>query len=148
MPDINDIYQSNSQWLRASDLQGTKPVVTIEGVEMSEFKERNGTTKQQIVLRFVGKDKKLGLNLTNARRIADLIGSGNTDDWVGYSIKLYSEKVEFNGQMVDAIRIFPDLPEQNGRQAQAASAQFAPPQHTGPNVNVPPTPKADDDIPF
>src|SRR5258705_13721671 len=97
---LNDIYESSSQWLKADDLAGQKPVVTIESADVRE-NTYDGQTKKQIVLSFVGKDKKLGLNFTNASKIAELTGTEDFDEWVGVSIKLYTDKVKFENRMVN-----------------------------------------------
>lgn len=117
---VDSIYKSNSNFLKAADLQGTKPVLEIESAEVQES-TYNGVTKQQIVLTFVGKEKVLGLNVTNARRISQLIGTGEIEEWAGWRIKLYTDQTEFEGKTVDCIRVFPDLPEQNGNKAQQFS---------------------------
>lgn len=107
---LNDIYGSNSQWLKAEDLQGAKPVVTIASAEVKE-NTYNGETKKQIVLTFEGKDKQLGLNFTNASRIVELLGTENFEEWVGASIKLFTDKTTLaDGRTVPCIRIFPELP--------------------------------------
>jgi hypothetical protein len=108
---LSEIYGNNSQWLKAADLAGGKPVCTIENAEVRE-NTYNGETKKQIVLTFEGKEKVLGLNVTNARRIADLIGTTDFHKWIGYKIKLFVDKTDMDGKTVDCIRIFPDLPEQ------------------------------------
>jgi hypothetical protein len=122
---IDQIYKSNSSFLKAEDLiidgKATKPVVEIEAAEVRE-NTYQGETKSQIVLSFVGKEKVLGLNVTNARRIAQLIGP-DTDEWAGYRIKLYVDQTQLQtGQVVDCIRIMPDLPEQTNQKAKAAVA--------------------------
>lgn len=107
---LNDIYGSNSQWLKAEDLQGAKPVVTIETAEVKE-NTYNGETKKQIVLKFQGKEKQLGLNFTNASRIVELLGTEDFNQWVGASIKLYTDTTTLaDGRKVPCIRIFPELP--------------------------------------
>lgn len=121
MSNIDDIYASSSNYLKAADLQGSKPVVEIESAEVKE-NTYNGETKTQVVLTFTGKDKVLGLNKTNARRIAGLIGTNDFNEWVGWRIKLYVDQTEFDGKTVDCIRIFPDLPEQANEKAKAATA--------------------------
>lgn len=134
---LNDIYESKSNFLKAADLQGGKPIVTIEKAEVVE-NTYDGETKKQIVLTFSGKDKVLGLNFTNASRIAELTGTEDFQDWVGTSIKLYVEQVKFQNKMVDAIRIFPELP-------QGINPNTPPPaQYTGAAT----APATDDDIPF
>ena len=123
MSKLNEIYGGSSQWLKAEDLQGQKPIVTIETAEVRE-NTYDGQVKSQIVLTFVGKDKQLGLNFTNAQRIAELTGSEDFSDWVGTSLKLYVEKVKFQDKMVDAIRIFPELPDQKAVAATAKAPEF------------------------
>ena len=118
---LNDIYESSSKFLKAADLQGNKPVVEIETAEVRE-NTYDGQTKKQIVLTFAGKDKVLGLNFTNATRIAQLIGTENHEDWAGWRIRLYVDQTKVEGRVVDCIRIFPDLPEQVNERAKAAAA--------------------------
>ena len=72
MTSINDIYQSNSQWLKSVDLQGTVQRVTIESAVMGSVFD-----KPQAILSFTGKDKKLGLNITNARTLGEAFGTGD-----------------------------------------------------------------------
>lgn len=119
---LSDIYESNSQFLKAKDLNGQKPVVEIESAEIKE-NNYGEEKKKQIVLQFVGKEKVLGLNFTNATRISQLIGTEDFEEWVGWRIRLYTDQTKLqNGQTVDCIRIFPDLPEQTNAKAKAASA--------------------------
>lgn len=132
---LNDIYESNSQWLKSADIKGRQPIVTIASAEVRENNYDNDI-KKQIVLTFEGKDKQLGLNFTNASKIAELTGTEDYKDWVGTSIKLYVEKVKGPQGMVDGIRIFPELPNGNGLQEPAAMAAA----FSGPAT--------DDDIPF
>lgn len=100
MPNINDAFPSN--YLKASDLQGAQPVVTIDRVDV----EPVGRDKEmKPILYFQGKEKGLVLNKTNARNIANLAGSPNTEDWHGFQIRLYATHVEFAGEQVEAIRI-------------------------------------------
>ena len=132
---INEVYSSSGGFLKADDLGTAKPTVTISGIEITErdYNDGNGL-KKQIVLSFHGKEKKLGLNFTNASKIAELIGSPNTDDWIGKTIKLFVEKVKVGTEMKPSIRIWPELPEQK---------QVEPVEMTG-------TPKPDEngDIPW
>lgn len=132
---LNDIYESNSNWLKAEDIKGHQPIVTIATAEVHE-NDYNGDKKKQIVLTFEGRDKKLGLNFTNAAKIAELTGSEEYQDWIGVTLKLYVEKVKGPQGMVDGIRVFPELP--NGK------AAAAPQQFSGPAT----APAPDDDIPF
>jgi hypothetical protein len=74
--------------------------VTIESVEVQKFDEG-----EKPVLHFVGKDKTMVLNKTNASRIIEAIGDDESDTWIGWSIVLYPTKVDYAGKRVDAIRI-------------------------------------------
>lgn len=122
---IDDIYKSSSKFLKASDLNGSKPIVEIETAEVHE-NTYNGEAKKQVVLSFVGKEKVLGLNVTNARRIAQLTGTTDFHQWEGYRLKLYVDQTELDGKTVDCIRIFPDLPEQSDEIKERAAIQGQP----------------------
>jgi hypothetical protein len=101
---INDVY-GDSVWLRAADLKGIKVRVKIADWDMTQFKNRDGSTKNQVVLTFVGKQKKLGLNVTNSKMIASMHGD-DTEGWIGKEIVLMPTKtMDANGQLVDCIRI-------------------------------------------
>jgi len=112
MPRINEVYSSSGGFLKADDI--TKPTVaTIESVEMTTTDYNDGKgPKSQLVVSFVGKEKKLGLNFTNANKIAELTGSDDSDDWIGVTLKLHVEKVKVGAEMKPSIRIWPELPEQ------------------------------------
>lgn len=136
---LNEIYSSNSNFLKAEDLQGKKPALTISTAEVVE-KDYGEGPKKQIVLGFSQTDKVLGLNFTNASKIAELTGTEDFNRWVGTTIKLYVEKVKFNNRLVDAIRIFPELP--------TGIRPDAPQQFSGPATATAPAIDDDDSIPF
>lgn len=101
---INDVY-GNTEWLRAADLQGKKVRVKISDWDMTAFKQMDGTTRNQIVLSFDGKEKKLGLNKTNSKMIASMYGD-DTEQWIGKEIILCPQKtMNQQGNLVDCIRI-------------------------------------------
>lgn len=132
MPSINDAFPSN--YLKASDIRGAEPVVTIDHVAY----EPVGRQKQmKAVIYFKGKEKGLVLNKTNATKITQLAGSDMTEDWDGVRIKLYATDTEFGGETVECIRVKAAPPA-----SRTAPAPVAPP---------PAEPIADvtaDDIPF
>lgn len=78
MAKVSDIYQS--AWLKAEDLLGKAPKVTIESATTQEFKNQDGTKERKIVLSFVGKAKKLILNKGQAGTLVKLYGD-ETDAW-------------------------------------------------------------------
>ena len=94
----NEAFPGN--FLKAADLQGKRVTVTIAKVVLEDIGDE---TKP--VLHFVGKEKGLVLNKTNANMIAEITGTDEMDDWAGAAIVLYPTKVDFQGKRVDATRI-------------------------------------------
>jgi hypothetical protein len=91
-----------SAYLKASDLGSNAPVVTIDRIEV----EPVGRDKEmKPIVYFVGKEKGLVLNKTNGRKIAELVGSKDTDDWHGCQIRIYATETEFGGETVECIRV-------------------------------------------
>jgi hypothetical protein len=108
-------------FLKAEDLGAASPVVTIDHYKVDKV----GDDRKPILF-FVGKDRPLVLNVTNANRITEIMGTDEMDDWVGKQIRLYVTKVDYQGQRVPAIRV------------ESPKGQAAPP----------PPPPDDDDVPF
>jgi hypothetical protein len=104
MPNLNDLFPA--RYLKAHELQGTSPTVTIAGV-MLETMGRNREKKP--VCYFVGKTKGLLLNKTNAQAIAKIAGSENTDQWVGVRVKLVPTTDTFGKDSYPVIRVQPAL---------------------------------------
>ncbi len=101
-----------SKYLKASDLKGNRVTVQISGLEMEEIQ---GEKEAKPILYFANKNKGLVLNKTNSTMIIDIIGSSETDDWMGQRITLFSARVDFKGRIVDAIRV--DKPSKTKRPA-------------------------------
>lgn len=99
MANINDVFSGT--YLTARDLNGAEPVVTIESVELKELKDG-----KKLDIGFVGKQKHLLANKTNSKRIAYMFGD-ETDVWIGKKVQLYTEMVDFQGNVVEAIRVRP-----------------------------------------
>lgn len=97
--ELSQVFGGDS--LKAADLNGAEPTVTIATVTMKEFDKGN-----KLVITFVGKKKCLVCNKTNANRIA-FAHTSNTDNWVGKKIQLYTDLVDFQGKAVEAIRVRP-----------------------------------------
>ena len=105
---LNEVYESSSNYLKADDLKGKTIRVKINEVEVHEF-ENDGKKKKQLVLYFVGKEKVLGLNITNANSIAKILGD-DTDHWIGGEIKIYPTTTDFGDKKnVPCIRVIEDL---------------------------------------
>lgn len=97
---INSAFPSN--YIKASDLNESAVVVTIREIKVEQV-GRDKDTK--LVAYFQGKEKGLVLNKTNARKIAEITGSQDTDDWPGSQIMIYPTETEFAGESVECIRV-------------------------------------------
>lgn len=128
--------------LKAADLQGTEPVVTIASVEMKKFDNGN-----KLIVKFVGKTKSLVANKTNSKRIAMAHGS-NTDGWIGKQIQLYIDIVDFQGEPTEAIRVRPLKPQVQNRADMITSGPQPSQRHTAPVAQRSVGGDPDDQIPF
>lgn len=125
--DVNEIYQSNSDFLKADDIGNNFWTMTISAVEMKAFD--NGERK--LAVAFENHDKTLLLNMTNARAISDLYGGG-TDGWIGRQIMLFTMPVDYQGKKVNAIRVRGPAPQGQG-QYQPAQQSHQRPLNAGPS---------------
>lgn len=121
-----------SKFLKTADLGGRPVTVTIARVVL----ERVGD-KERPVCYFVNKQRAFALNRTNAKAIAAIAGTPETEHWGGLSIQLTVTPVEYQGQMVDAIRVRPP---------HASAARPAAPVRPAPVAA--PFEATDEDIPF
>jgi hypothetical protein len=113
---ISDVFPS--KFLRASDLRNGAVKVTVEKLHVEEI---NGEYRP--VLHFQGKKKRLPLNKTNAREIANRCGE-ETDNWDGAEMTLYSTEVEYKGSHVPAIRVRDVSPPVVAREADGDNTAF------------------------
>ena len=97
---IDDLFPS--RFLKAADLKGQKRTLTISKITSEEVGKDK---KAEPIIYFQKCTKGLVLNKTNAKRIAEVLGSKALADWPGKSVALYSKMVEFAGDLVPAIRI-------------------------------------------
>lgn len=95
--DINKVYSGDT--FKADDLGDEEPTLTISSVEAKQFDNGN-----KLIIGFDGQKKKLVCNKTNAKRIGHMFGN-DTDQWIGHPITLYTEHVDFQGNIVPAIRV-------------------------------------------
>lgn len=99
---ISEAYPS--KYLAADDLSGKDVTVTIESVSLEEI-GKGSDKDHKLVIEFTGKQKSLVCNKTNAKTIAKVLASEDTDDWIGKSIIIGPREVEFQGNMVWSIRV-------------------------------------------
>jgi hypothetical protein len=126
MPHIDQLFPS--PYLAASDLAGEVHCVTIDRVTIAEIGPRKDR-KPILHVREFG--KPIVLNRTNGRAIAEVVGSPDTDHWLGRQILIFPTDVEFAGRVVPAIRV--------KQQAPLPQAPVPQPPILAPPTAVPPT---------
>lgn len=94
---VSDAFPSN--YLKAADLQGRNVIVKIDRVEWEEINK-----ERKLALYFVGKEKAMILNKTNANVISTAYGD-DTEDWRDQEIMLFMAMVDFQGKTVEALRV-------------------------------------------
>ncbi len=87
-----------SRFLKAEDLD--VPVTD----KILDVRQELVGDDSKIVAHFV-KNKPLVCNKTNARMMASLAGSDDTDDWNGTLVELYRATTEFKGTTVPCVRV-------------------------------------------
>ena len=97
---VSDVYPS--PWLRPEDLAGAARRVQVEAVTVESFRQQNGTSEERIVVAFVGKQKRLICNVTQARALAEVSGSEAIDDWRGLHVVLTPARAT-NGKATIAV---------------------------------------------
>ncbi len=111
MPKVSDMQPS--KYLKASDADEDL-VVTMRDIQEEQVGMGRDAEKKW-VLYFEEVEKGLILNKTNMNTIAKLYGD-DTDDWEGKRITLFSTEVQFQSEMVPAIRIRSKPPKtRNGK---------------------------------
>jgi len=99
MGNYNDVFPS--KYLKASDLNGQARNAVIERIE----KEKMQTGEVKYVAYFRNGSKGMVLNKTNCKAIAHIAMSDETADWIGQLVQVFVADVEFQGEMVAALRI-------------------------------------------
>lgn len=103
MVTLSDVFPS--KYLKATDLTDGPVIATIKLAELEKIKGFDGKEQPKVVVYFSKRLKPLPLNRTNFESIMDIADSGETDEWPGTKIELYTLPVTFNGKTADGIRI-------------------------------------------
>ncbi len=97
---VKKMYASN--YLSAADIEDENLTLTVEEVREEEVGQQRDLRP---VVYFKEVDKGLVLNKTNMNTICDVLKSDESNDWVGQRITLYTAEIEFQGRMVEGIRV-------------------------------------------
>lgn len=91
-------------YLSAEEFDGKDVTLTIKKIEIKEM--FNGKTKEENpVLYFEQTDKGIVLNRVNAKSIARLLGTPDTDKWIGGEVTFFPQDITAFGQAMIAIRV-------------------------------------------
>ena len=105
---IDDFYPS--RYIKAGDLEDGEEILTIDSVAPESMRNpQGGPDVEKPVVTFVGVEKGLILNRTNANTISSLYGK-NPDGWRGQAVTLYATTVEVAGETYDVVRVRPEAP--------------------------------------
>ena len=94
---INDAFPGD--YLRAADIGNNKVKAIISSCSMAKIGDDD-----KPVLQFKDKERGLVLNKTNAGILGSALGM-EPDNWIGREVILYSAKVNYQGNLVDGIRV-------------------------------------------
>ena len=92
-----------SKYLKAADLGEKEHKLNIAGVKIEDVGGQ-GSEEDKPVLYFVGKQKGVVLNRTNAMAIAAKYGD-DTEAWVDKEVVVYPDQTLFQGRMTPCIRM-------------------------------------------
>lgn len=99
---LNEAYPS--KYLTAEDLMDRDHTLTIADVSCEDIGQ-GAQKSRKLVITFAGKKKQFVVNKTNAKTIEKVLGSDETDDWIGKQITIGPREVEFQGDMILSIRV-------------------------------------------
>lgn len=99
---LSEAFPSN--FLKHTDIPSAGVTVVIAKAEMEEIGQGKDA-ENKLILSFQDTAKKLVTNVTNAKNIAKVIGSDDTDNWIGKPITLVVREVDFQGETTLAIRV-------------------------------------------
>jgi hypothetical protein len=93
------------RYASGEDFQGKALTLTVARVEREKmFQPKNASETEKWVVYFQEAKKGVVLNRTLAFQIAEILGSEETEDWVGAMITLYPQPMTVAGRKVVAIR--------------------------------------------
>ena len=139
MRKLSEEFPSKNMRAGEDIVEGESQVFTITGAEIVKFDDGN-----KVLVHFRESDKGFVASKTKANVIAQVLGSDDTDDWIGRRITLFCTQVLYQGKMVDSIQVSSKAPKEKA----AATAGAAKPKPAKPADPQPDDDEDDSDIPF
>lgn len=94
-----------SKYLKQEDV-GDGVTVTIKGFKKTNVAREDEEAQYKYVMFLEEFEKPLVLNSTNIQLCTKILGSDDTDDWIGKKVILYTdENVSFAGKLTGGIRV-------------------------------------------
>jgi hypothetical protein len=113
MPNIDEM--NDSRFLTAAECGEQGKLLVIEYVTKQNVSPRDQPPKEKWCSYHSNGVKPLVLNKTNRQKIAEILGSKETDDWTRGRVVAYKASgIIFQGKMVEGIRIRAPGSGQNG----------------------------------
>ncbi len=128
-----------SKFLKASDLNGKTVRLKIARIEIEKLGE-----DLRPVLSFEKTERGLVLNKTNANRLSMGFKTRETDEWIGQEIEAYPDMVDYQGRLVEAIRVRVPTRGPAPKQTAPVNQPIAPPPASEADYGA----IVDDEIPF
>ena len=116
---VSDLFPS--PWLKAEDLAGRAVVVKIVAAQVETLRQFDGTQAPKLVLTFENAKKRLIVNKTQAKRLAEVTKTEAFDAWAGHRVTL-KPAVAQNGKPTVGIDPAP-AGNGNGKPQEAAQGQ-------------------------
>lgn len=102
MPNVNEMIPS--KYLKTADVPDPV-IVTIVKVAKVNIAKKEAEPEYRWAMKFQEFDKPMILNATNIKIAEKVFRSGDTDNWAGKEIILYTDpNVTFGGELVGGLR--------------------------------------------
>jgi hypothetical protein len=103
MPKTSEMRES--KFLKKEDV-GDGLLLTVKGCDQYNVAKPGAEPEHKWCLTFQEEDKPLVLNATNIQLCEQMFQSGDTDDWVGQKIVLYTDpSIMYAGKIVGGVRV-------------------------------------------
>jgi len=126
MVDINQVYASNSDRLKADDLKKADGSFqffkcVIEGTEVADVSRADEPPAMKVIISLVDKEKDIVLNKTNSFNLASRYGA-DTDGWVGKPVIVTASLKPFGDKIVPGIDVTAPQPTEAEMEAEYAAS--------------------------
>ena len=102
-----------SRFLKGDEIVGREvPVVIKEIRKENVYSRQTNKNDQVLVVYFMGKERGVILKKERANDIKQIIGSDDTDNWLGRTVRMVTEKRKAGTGIYDVIRFKEPAPDE------------------------------------